>query len=54
MLSGGVLLEAAVFLQLALLLISFHTAQSMILKSLFSVPREHPRMGHFLMAVHIR
>lgn len=35
---------AVVFFVRALLLISFHTAQSVILKSLFTVPREPPRM----------
>lgn len=42
--SGTRLPEAVVFFVRALLLISFHPAQSVLLKSLFTVPWEHPRM----------
>lgn len=41
---GAVPPDALVFFVRALLLISFHIAQSVILKSLFTVPGEHPRV----------
>lgn len=53
-LSEARLPEESLRSSLAPFLISFHPSQRVILKSLFTVPREQPRTGHCLMVTHIR
>lgn len=53
-LSEARLPEESLCSSLAPFLISFHPSQWVILKSLFTVPREQPCTGHRLMVTHIR